>query len=148
MGKRRFLLLTFGFVFIHYEFGGMCALYVHQRSKETCVRKMPAPGYASLFNPESIALIGASKHVEKWGAIVFLNILLGGYPGRLYPVNPNEQTIFGHKAYPRVSASLMGEGETVPKQFPFPLFRTPESVTGAASALYQYARYRSILHSC
>ncbi|MCX5907466.1 MAG: CoA-binding protein [Deltaproteobacteria bacterium] len=67
------------------------------------MEKIPAPDYAALFNPSSIALIGASKHIEKWGAIILLNILLGGYPGRIYPVNPNEETIFGTQAYSRVS---------------------------------------------
>lgn len=56
-----------------------------------------------LFNPQSIALIGASNNIGKWGAIVFLNIILGGYQGQIYPVNPKEETIFGQKAYAKVS---------------------------------------------
>jgi acyl-CoA synthetase (NDP forming) len=44
-----------------------------------------------------------------------------------------------------VSAGLMGEGGKAPEDFPFPIFRTPESATQAASALDQYARYRSHL---
>ena len=61
------------------------------------------PNFELLFNPKSIALIGASNNIGKWGAIVFLNIVLGGYQGKLYPVNPREETILGHKAYARVS---------------------------------------------
>ncbi len=61
------------------------------------------PDYDLLFNPRSIAFIGASNHIEKWGGIVLLNIILGGYRGRIYPVNPKEETIFGIKAYPRAS---------------------------------------------
>jgi acyl-CoA synthetase (NDP forming) len=61
------------------------------------------PDFNLLFNPRSIALIGASNNIGKWGAIVFLNIVLGGYQGKLYPVNPREETILGHKAYARVS---------------------------------------------
>ena len=57
--------------------------------------KVPAPNFDLLFNPNSIALIGASNNIGKWGAIIFLNILLGGYPGRLYPVNPKEEKILG-----------------------------------------------------
>ena len=56
-----------------------------------------------LFNPKSIALIGASNNIGKWGAIIFLNILLGGYQGRLYPVNQKEETILGRKAYAHIS---------------------------------------------
>lgn len=61
------------------------------------------PDFNLLFNPKSIALIGASHNIEKWGAIVFLNILLGGYQGKLFPVNHRAETILGHKAYARVS---------------------------------------------
>ncbi|MBP1720073.1 MAG: CoA-binding domain protein, partial [Deltaproteobacteria bacterium] len=63
----------------------------------------PRPDFELLFNPKSIALIGASNNIGKWGAIVFLNIKLGGYAGRLHPVNPKEETIFGHKAYARIT---------------------------------------------
>lgn len=63
----------------------------------------PKPDFELLFNPKSIALIGASNNIGKWGAIVFLNIKLGGYAGRLHPVNPKEESIFGHKSYPRIT---------------------------------------------
>jgi len=56
-----------------------------------------------LFNPGSIALIGASNNIGKWGAIVFLNIVLGGYQGKLYPVNPKEEMVLGRKAYANVN---------------------------------------------
>jgi len=62
---------------------------------------LPPPDFNLLFNPGSIALIGASNNIGKWGAIVFLNILLGGYQGRVYPVNQKEETVLGHKAYPK-----------------------------------------------
>lgn len=62
------------------------------------------PDFNLLFNPKSIALIGASNNVQKWGAIVFLNILLGGYQGKLFPINLHEEIVLGHKAYRRVSA--------------------------------------------
>ena len=61
------------------------------------------PDFNLLFNPRSIAMIGASHQIQKWGAIVLLNILLGGYPGRIYPVNPREAFIFGRKVYPKVN---------------------------------------------
>ncbi|MGD0624439.1 MAG: CoA-binding protein [Thermodesulfobacteriota bacterium] len=67
------------------------------------MEKTPPPDFGLLFNPKSIALIGASNNIGKWGAIVFLNILLGGYQGRVYPVNIREEAIFGHKAYAKVS---------------------------------------------
>jgi len=80
---------------------GQSALFL-KKSEE----RMPIdlkPKFDLLFNPKSIALIGASNNVEKWGAIIFLNILLGGYQGKLFPVNHREEFVLGHKAYPRVS---------------------------------------------
>ncbi len=65
--------------------------------------KVAEADFSLLFNPRSVALIGASNSIGKWGAIVLLNIILGGYQGRIYPVNPKEQAIFGHKAYPQVT---------------------------------------------
>jgi acyl-CoA synthetase (NDP forming) len=67
------------------------------------MEKFIGPDFERLFNPKSIALIGASNNIGKWGAIVFLNIKLGGYQGRVYPVNPKEATIFNHKAYAQIT---------------------------------------------
>lgn len=67
------------------------------------MERVPGTNFDLLFTPKSIALIGASNNITKWGAIVFLNILLGGYQGRVYPINPREEKIFEHKAYPKVS---------------------------------------------
>ncbi len=53
------------------------------------------------FNPRSIALIGASAKSGKLGYILMRN-LLEGYPGKLYPINPGETEIMGHRAYPRL----------------------------------------------
>lgn len=41
-----------------------------------------------LFNPQSIAVIGASDKENSVGMIVFKNLLKGGYKGKLYPINP------------------------------------------------------------
>src|SRR5437588_1924639 len=53
------------------------------------------------FNPRGIALIGASAKPGKLGYILMRN-LLEGYPGTLFPVNPGETEIMGHRAYPRL----------------------------------------------
>jgi len=71
--------------------------------KRIDMKKKSEAEFNLLFNPRSIALIGASNNIGKWGAIVFLNIILGGYQGRIYPVNPKEEAIFGYRAYAQVS---------------------------------------------
>ena len=53
------------------------------------------------FNPRSIALVGASAKPGKLGHILMRN-LLEGYPGELYPINPGETEIMGHRTYQRV----------------------------------------------
>ncbi len=52
-----------------------------------------------IFTPNSVAFVGASNNKAKWGGIVFINILMGGFKGKLYPVNPKESEILGHQAY-------------------------------------------------
>jgi acyl-CoA synthetase (NDP forming) len=56
-----------------------------------------------LFNPKSIALIGASATPFKWGSLIPLNILKGNYQGNVFPVNPGLETMLGHRCYPSVA---------------------------------------------
>lgn len=56
-----------------------------------------------LFEPSSVAVIGASNDRSKWGYRVMSNIIRGGFGGRLYPVNPGSSEVLGVKAYPRVT---------------------------------------------
>ncbi|OGC45812.1 hypothetical protein A2V49_00170, partial [candidate division WWE3 bacterium RBG_19FT_COMBO_34_6] len=53
----------------------------------------------TLFYPQSVAIIGASRSPEKLGAIVLKNIINSGYKGVIYPVNPNADVIYDLKAY-------------------------------------------------
>jgi acetyl coenzyme A synthetase (ADP forming)-like protein len=56
----------------------------------------------SLFNPQAVAVIGASANPAKLGYSVLDNIIKYGYQGAIYPVNPKEKEILGHACYPRV----------------------------------------------
>jgi len=53
------------------------------------------------FNPESIALIGATPSPKKGGHATLKN-LMRGFPGQIYPVNPNYKEIEGLKCFARV----------------------------------------------
>ncbi|KEF31733.1 Protein acetyltransferase [Marinobacter nitratireducens] len=44
----------------------------------------------SLFNPDSIVVIGASERADNLGGMVLRNLLGGGYPGRLLVINQND----------------------------------------------------------
>jgi acetyl coenzyme A synthetase (ADP forming)-like protein len=52
-----------------------------------------------IFEPESIAIIGASNNTKKWGGNVLYNLIRGGYKGKIYPINPKDSVIQGLKAY-------------------------------------------------
>lgn len=55
-----------------------------------------------LFKPKSIAIIGASNDLTRWGGWVVDRPKRTGYTGNLYPVNPRESEIQGIKAFPNI----------------------------------------------
>jgi acyl-CoA synthetase (NDP forming) len=56
------------------------------------------------FEPESVAVIGASRNPSKYGYSLLKNLIDLGFNGKIYPVNPNAEEILGLKAYPSVKA--------------------------------------------
>lgn len=52
-----------------------------------------------LFNPHSIAIVGASEKEGKVGNAVAKNILERGYAGEVFLVNPKHTTLFERKCY-------------------------------------------------
>jgi acetyl coenzyme A synthetase (ADP forming)-like protein len=54
----------------------------------------------AIFEPQSIAVIGASREEGKTGNVVMKNIVDAGYSKPIYPVNPKADEIMGFKAYP------------------------------------------------
>ena len=52
-----------------------------------------------IFYPESVALIGASTNFYKWGSFLLAGLIKGGYKGRIYPINPKEERIYGYKCH-------------------------------------------------
>lgn len=67
----------------------------------------PAPRIpvSRVVTPESIAVIGASDNIEKFGGRILHNILKHRFAGRLLPINPNRDSVLGLKAYPSVGAA-------------------------------------------
>lgn len=54
------------------------------------------------FEPESVAVIGASKNPGKAGYEILRNLLANEYRRKIYPVNPAEKEIMGFKSFPSV----------------------------------------------
>lgn len=58
----------------------------------------------SLFNPQSIAVIGASGRPQRIGNVLMRNLLAGGFGGVIMPVNPKRESVAGVLTYPSVDA--------------------------------------------
>jgi acetyltransferase len=69
---------------------------------------MPHP-LDSLFAPDSIALIGASRDKEKIPGRLLSMLRNNAYPGRIYPINPNYGDIDGLKCF----ASIADVGQPI-----------------------------------
>jgi acyl-CoA synthetase (NDP forming) len=57
------------------------------------------PDIKDLFEPKSLAVIGAARDENKIGYKILKNILTGGYRGKVYPVNPQGGEILGLQSY-------------------------------------------------
>jgi acyl-CoA synthetase (NDP forming) len=64
--------------------------------------------YQAVFDPRSIALIGASSDEKKNTSRPQRYLKRHGYQGKIIPVNPGRDEVFGEKAYPDVT-SIPGE---------------------------------------
>lgn len=53
----------------------------------------------TLFQPRTVAVFGASTNQAKIGFRVVENLLLGGYEGTIYPINPHGGEILGCSVY-------------------------------------------------
>lgn len=53
----------------------------------------------SLFSPKSIAILGASNTAGKSGAVPIALLLEAGYVGKIYPINPRQDTVYGLPCY-------------------------------------------------
>ncbi|XOV87993.1 MAG: GNAT family N-acetyltransferase [Pseudomonadota bacterium] len=57
----------------------------------------------SLFEPGSVALVGASERENAVGTLVLRNMLEGGFKGAIYPVNPKHDLVQGQRCFPSVA---------------------------------------------
>lgn len=52
-----------------------------------------------LFNPASVAVFGASEREDSVAGVIYRNLRKAGYGGRIFPVNPKHETLYGEKCY-------------------------------------------------
>ena len=60
-------------------------------------------GLEAVFEPKSVAVIGASSTFGKWGQLILSNIVAGRFPGKVFPVNPKHELLFGLPAYRQIA---------------------------------------------
>jgi len=82
----------------------------------------PYPSIQYLFEPKSIAVIGASHETTKIGYKVVQNIVQSGYQGQIYPINPQAGEVCGQQAYRSVE-EIQGDVDVasivIPARFVF-----------------------------
>ncbi|MDP2647216.1 MAG: acetate--CoA ligase family protein [Desulfobacterales bacterium] len=54
------------------------------------------------FHPKSVAFVGISAQIRKWGHMLFSNVVSGGYKGEIYLVNPKGGRLAGRTVYKSV----------------------------------------------
>ena len=64
---------------------------------------MSDPRVGLLFNPQSVAIVGASADLAKASGLPLRNIVNSKFTGKIYPVNPRATEISGLTCYPTVS---------------------------------------------
>ncbi|PLX46537.1 MAG: CoA-binding protein [Deltaproteobacteria bacterium] len=56
-----------------------------------------------IFYPKSVAFIGATTGMGKWGQSLPTNLIAGGYEGEIYLVNPKGEEMWGRHVYKSIS---------------------------------------------
>jgi acetyltransferase len=77
----------------------------------------------SLFEPQSVAIIGASEKPDAIGYTVAQNMLAAGFKGKLFFINPGHKKILGEPCFPSIDAIplrvdlavICTKSETVPE---------------------------------
>ena len=59
-----------------------------------------------LFNPKSIAIVGASRKSEKIGNVLLKNLMESKYRGKIYPINPKASNILNLKCYKNITQAV------------------------------------------
>ncbi|TAH39684.1 MAG: hypothetical protein EYC70_02530 [Planctomycetota bacterium] len=60
------------------------------------------PSLDAIFRPRSVAVVGASRRPHQIGHEIVRNLVLGGFTGPVYPVNPGADVVHSMHCYARV----------------------------------------------
>jgi acyl-CoA synthetase (NDP forming) len=85
--------------------------------------------FERIFNPRSVAIVGASEDPRKMGGWCMSSFIQGHYPGKVFPINPKGREIRGIKTYTSLNE--------VPEKIDLAIVVVPSSAV--ASVLVQCA---------
>ena len=88
----------------HYVVDAKIILNREMRENSISTAEPDASFMEKFFTPESVALVGASSTAGKIGNSILDSLANYEYKGRVYPINPKAEEIFGLKCYPSVDA--------------------------------------------
>lgn len=58
----------------------------------------------TLFKASSIAIVGISSDPQKIGSVMYKNLKVGGYAGKIFFINPKYETLYELPCYPNLAA--------------------------------------------
>ncbi len=100
-----------------------------------------APDLKYLFEPRSVAIVGASKDEWKSGGMFINSMLKDSYAGVIYPINHKESLIMGLKCFPDLS-SIPGEVDLA--VLAIPARSIPEAMEDCARKSVKFAVVHSV----
>lgn len=62
----------------------------------------------ALLDPATVAIVGASEDLGKFGGRALHNLMDNGYDGRIVPINPSRERLLGLTAYPSIAEAPKG----------------------------------------
>jgi acyl-CoA synthetase (NDP forming) len=72
---------------------------VHMYKRNNAKNSEASSGLDVFLNPGSVAVIGASERPGSWGSFIMGGLLSRSYSGKIYPVNPRADQVFGISAF-------------------------------------------------
>jgi len=87
----------------HYVVDAKIILNKEMRKNSISKEKPNKDNMETFFTPKSVALVGASSTKGKIGNSILDSLVNYDFKGKVYPINPKADKIFGQKCYPSVS---------------------------------------------